>query len=186
MTSVLRSFAQKNRNTTQIIPTYGGLGDTDFPFDLSGSTYYVLHMPNVNQIGGSYSVDMAGLDGSGNLLNFDGRFYANDIYIYNINFIIDVPIPASSVPNSEFTIYFKNIPYNNFEGPPLLTIGLLSQTDSYPYIMSPPLPSLFGNNQPPSITMKSDGDNWVVVSSGPAGWVGIYLLGTLIGNMNIP
>lgn len=184
MTSIARSFAQRNTNSSQIIPVYEGtMTDTPFgdlsgaPFgDLSGVAYYTLNLPKVQYTGGSFFVDLSGVDASGNLINVDGRYEAGSNYIYNTNFIVNVPIDAAYVPNMEFTIFFKN--FTRFNGP--FTIGILSTRGApFPYTFSPPVPVIFGNTVP-SITFKSDGTQYTVVASGPAGWLGPYLIASLV------
>lgn len=185
MTSVLRHYAQRNTNSQAVVPEFGGIIDTGGPFfDLSGTRYYNLNFPTVQYSGGSFYVDLAGLDSSGNPLNLFGQLLANDNRIYNVNFILNVPKPASVVPNMEFTVYFKNLPYNSFPSFPVLTIGILSAKGApYPYTLSPPAPALFAPSINPSITVKSDGTDYTITSSGPAGWLGPYLIGTLIASL---
>jgi hypothetical protein len=185
MTSVYRAFAQSNTNSTALIPSLvntlmeslGPLGD------LSNAPVYLLDLTNVQFVGGSYFVDMDGLDLSGNSLNYDGRFNAGSNSIPCINFIVDVPMPASYRPNLTFTIYFKNLPTSLSEP---TTIGLISANGGpLPYIYSPPAP-LLNAGVHPSITLKSDATQYTVVSSGPAGWLGSYLLGSLVSTLSPP
>jgi len=182
MSSVARSFAQRNNNITKLVPkyVYSGSFSGAGAYDLSG-TAYMLNMPNLHNGGGIYYVDMSGVDLSGNLLDYTGRFTFNISGSPNIPFIgfsVNVPYPASYVPGLEFTIFFKNVPYdrisNEFGGPPILTIGLGSfEGLPVPIILSPPVPTLIAPNIVQSLTFKSDGSNFNVVSSGPAGWLGI-------------
>lgn len=189
MTSVYRAPAQHNTNSTALIPSYQGvINFNGAPLgDLSGSAFYSLDMTNVQYVGGSYYVDMGGVDLSGNPLNFDGQFIANGNRIVNINFLVDVPMPASYRPNLEFTIYFKNIPFGSLASP-ILTIGLLSTNGGppLPYIYSPPAPLMVAQDIYPSITLKSDGTKYTVASTGPAGWLGPYLLTSLVGSISLP
>jgi hypothetical protein len=189
MTSVVRNFAQRNTNSSQIIPVYEGTTNSGFgPFgDLSGVAYYTLDLPTVQYTGGSYFVDLNGLDASGNLINVSGQYQAGAGYIHNTNFIINVPIEASFVPNLEFTIFFKNIPFNRL-GFPAFTVGILSSgSNPIPYTFSPPVPSLVSNNTAsPNITFKSDGTRYTAVASGPAGWLGPYLIAFLVNSISPP
>lgn len=184
MTSVARSFAQRNTNSSQIIPVYEGTINNGFgPFgDLSGVAYYTLDLPTVQHTGGSYFVDLNGVDASGNLINVAGQYKAGNGYIHNTNFVINVPIEASYVPNLEFTIFFKNIPFNRL-GFPAFTVGILSAGGQLPYTFSPPVPVLVGNTIP-SITFKSDGTRYTAVASGPAGWLGPYLIASLVNSIS--
>jgi len=198
MTSIARSFAQRNTNSSQIIPVFegtmtdifGDLSGTPFgdlsgsPFgDLSGAAYYTLNLPKVQSTGGSFFVDLDGVDASGNLIDLNGSYVAGGGYIYNTNFIVNVPIDAAYVTNMEFTIFFKN--FTRFNGP--FTIGIISTSGApFPYTFSPPVPVIFGYTSP-SITFKSDGTQYTAVASGPAGWLGPYLIASLvnsIGNIN--
>ena len=188
MSSVYRSYAQRNTNSTQIVPEYNGAttaNSTPF-FDLSGAAYYTLNIPLVQHSGGSFFVDLSGVDTEDNLLNLNGEFRSGGASIFNVNFIVNVPYPASYAPNMEFTIYFKNIPFDRFSGPvPVLTIGIL-KTDGapFPYILSPPMPTLTAPNIHQNVTFKSDGTHYNVVASGPAGWTGSYLMALLVNSLS--
>ena len=189
MTSVLRYTSQRNTNSTQIVPVYGGILPQGGPFDLSGSAYYTLNLSKVQYSGGSFYVDLSDKDASGNPLDFSGRFLSGGNSIAVVNFVVTVDIPASYATNMEFTIFFKNIPYSSIGAP--LTIGLLApeallgDAPPYPYILSAPAPPLIAPFIFPSLTMKSDGTNYTVVSSGPAGWMGIYLLAILVSSLGV-
>jgi hypothetical protein len=153
------------------------------PFgDLSGVAYYALNLPTVHYTGGSFFVDLSGVDTSGNAIDASGKFMAGDNYIYNTNFIVNVPIDASYVPNMEFTIFFKNVPLSLI-GFPAFTVGILSARGApFPYTFSPPVPIIIGNTVP-SITFKSDGTHYTAVASGPAGWLGPYLIASLVASI---
>ena len=192
MTSVVRSFAQRNNNVTQITPQFVGILPNT---DISGAALYALNIPgtNVQNPNGVYFVDLSGVDMSGSLLNVGGLFYPfvpNGLSLTPISivtFAVNAPVQASYFPGMEITIFFKNVPFNRLPGPPLLTLGIVSQIDMgppFPYIVSPPFPSLIGANVYPSITLKSDGSNFNVVSSGPAGWMGIPALSVVLSAYN--
>jgi hypothetical protein len=137
-----------------------------------------------NTTGGSFFVDLNGVDTSGNLIDLSGSFVAGGGYIYNTNFIVNVPIDAAYVPNMEFTIFFKN--FTRFDGPfdRPFTIGIISTRGaSFPYTFSPPVPVSTGNVAP-SITFKSDGTQYTAVASGPAGWLGPYLIASLVNSIS--
>ena len=186
MSSVQRAYAQRNTNNTQLTPVFGGTLSEGGPFDISGAAYYTLDLTNVQNVGGVYYVDLSGVDSSGNILDLSGQFIANSNSINNVNFAINVPLAASYAPGLEFTIFFKNMPYDRFSGIPLLTIGIISLDGApYPYILSPPVPTLLAPNIFQNVTFKSDGTNYNVVSSGPAGWMGIYLLSTLVASLSL-
>jgi len=185
MSSVHRSYAQRNTNTTQIIPEYNGVITDSAPFiDLSGAAYYTLNLPLVQYTGGSFFVDLSDVDTDGNPLNLYGEFRANSNSIYNVNFIVNVPFAASYAPNMEFTIYFKNTPLDRFPGPPVLAIGIIKPDGApLPYILSPPMPVLIAPDIHQNVTFKSDGTHYNVVASGPAGWTGIYLMSLLVSSL---
>lgn len=187
--SVLRRYAINDANVTQLTPKFEGvLPNTD----ISGCSYYSLTIPNAQYGNNVYQVDLSGFDLSGNLLNVDGLFYpffpngTSQTPIAILCFKVNIPIQASVYPGVEFTISFKNIPFNRL-GIPLLTIGLLPNSEMgipLPYILSPPYPQLLGSSIYPTITMKSDGDNFVVSSSGPAGWLGLPALSVILSAYN--
>jgi len=182
--SVLRNYAQRNNNRTQILPSFVGEVSSDVLASISGAAVYRLDIPNVQNTGGIYYVDLNGVDTSGNLLNFSGQIVPLQpgTSINTIHFVIQPIVSASSYPGVEFTIFFKNIPQNIFSGIPFVSIGIVSSETflPIPYILSPPFPPfLSGDMNSPgdqSITFKSDGFRFSVVSSGPAGWLGLPAL----------
>ncbi len=192
MSSATRYYAQRNTNNTQLTPVYYGPLDESFGpvFDISGSTEYTLNLPNVQNVGGVYFVDMSGVDLSGNLLDLSGQFVSNENAINIITFRVNIPPVASYATGTEFTIFFKNIPYNRLPPGPLsalLTIGIVSSAEGdepFPYILSPPAPTSFARTQHQSVTFRSDGTNYSVVASGPAGWMGPYLMTLLVATIN--
>ena len=209
MSSVQRKYFNRNNNLTQIVPTYldtitydvSGAGGG---FDMSGVYLYTLNINNVQNSGGNYFVDLSGVDMSGNLMNASGLYSAtpnltpplggtNIPSVHMITFLINIPFDASYVPGLEFTLFFKNIPSEYMYINPLFSIGLLNANfpiAPIPYMLSPPIPALiteydFWNSMSQSVTFKSDGNNFSVVSSGPAGWLGyrIFNLGLLTANV---
>ena len=188
MSSVSRGFAQRNTNITKLVPQFSGILPQT---DISGAAVYTLNIPNVQSTNGIFYVDMSGVDISGSLLNYDGEFrpFGPDSdsfpYISIITFVLNIAAVPSVYPGLEFTIFFKNLPLNRLSelgGIPLLTIGLgdYSTFAPIPYIVSPPVPSALGPNISPSITLKSDGTYFSVVSSGPAGWMGVAALSAVL------
>ena len=188
MSSVARKYFQRNTNLIQIIPEpTEGLPDGGPPgLDLSGVALYVLNLPTVQSSGGIFYVDLSGVDTSDELLNVSGEILTTGINANMITFGINVAIDPSYVPGMEFTIFFKNPPFDrvNDGGPfPLLTIGIVSISGPgapLPYIVSPPVPWLTAEGISQSVTFKSDGTNYNIVSSGPAGWMGIIPLALLL------
>ena len=177
MSSVQRAYAQRNVNNssvTTVVPTFvDTLPNESFPLNLQDVNVYSLDFPNV-QHGSTFVVDMSAKDSSGDLLNVNGIFSINDASANIITFAIDMSNVAVLYPGLEFTVFFKNPPLDRVQGFPILTIGLLALDGApIPYIFSPPLPSLYSPNIYQSLTFKSDGANFNVVSSGPAGWLGI-------------
>ena len=185
MSSVQRAYVQRNNNVTQLVPEPAGYINEGGPFDISGSAVYTLNLPRADlRTTGIYYVDLSGVDTSGNLLDLSGLLFPIDISGNNpiniLNFVVNVPLEASYVPGLEFTIFFKNIPYNRFNIAPLLTIGIVNSNGiPFPYILSPPFPpvaSIQPNVINQSVTFKSDGTNYNVSASGPAGWMGLPAL----------
>ena len=183
--STLRTYAQRNNNTTQILPRLIGEVPTGI-VNISGAAIYRLDIPRIQNTGGIYYVDLNGVDTSGHLLTLSGIIYplqpGGISSINTITFVINPLVSASSYPGLELTIFFKNIPENRFSNLPFLSIGIVSPENfiPIPYILSPPFPPFFSGdtissgNQ--SITVKSDGSRFSVVASGPAGWLGLPAL----------
>jgi len=189
MSSVQRAYAQRNVNNssvTTVVPTFvDTLPNESFPLtggldppsiNLQDVKVYSLDFPNV-QHGSTFVVDMSSKDSAGDLLDVSGIFSINDTSANIITFAIDMSNVAVLYPGLEFTVFFKNPPrdrLSQFQDLPFLTIGLLAMDGNpIPYIFSPPLPSFYSPNIYHSLTFKSDGANFNVVSSGPAGWLGI-------------
>jgi len=196
MSSVTRSYAQRNNNITQIIPEFLRNSEAGGPVDISDARIYSLTLPNVAITGGVFYVDLAGNDLTGNPIDGAGRITpgigANSASI--VLFVVNQPTNPMYYPGLEYTIFFRNLPINiTGAGPlPLFTIGMLSDMPQFndppnviPYILSPLIPYVLTaatNSQ--SITYKSDGEDFNVTGSGPAGWLGIgafiYLLGLVL------
>jgi hypothetical protein len=156
------------------------------PFgDLSGVSHYHVNIPNLQNVGGVYYVDLADVDSSGNPLDFTGT--ANNTANI-INFRVDISVNATLYPGLEVTVFFKHPSLNKLTRPPLFSIGLFSvDTESpTPYIVSPPVPWFTVPTVSQSLTFKSDGAKFNVVSSGPAGWYGLTLYFVLLQIANGP
>lgn len=142
-------------------------------------------------------MDLCGNDSNGDPLDASGLFVsANDICANILTFNINTPnitpnapsINPACYPGAEFTIFFKNFPPSILESDiQLFTIGIVANAPApgykgppTPYIYSPPVPVLLTEDLTQSITMKSDGTTFSVVSSGPAGWIGGGLLQLLV------
>jgi len=193
--SVQRAYAQRNTNLTKIVPEFTTrIENQGGPFfDLSGAAIYTLNLPNKFQnIGGVYYVDLSDVDTDGNLLDLSGQFvstyYEGSGFrsLYTVNFAINAPFNPAYAPGLEFTIFFKNIPFDRiYESgnlpAPLFTIGMIDENGApFPYIMSPPVPAITAPVSN-SVTFKSDGTNYNIVSSGPAGWMGVANLALILG-----
>lgn len=192
MSSVAARYAQRNNNVTTIVPDrLGTINPTNPVVDISGCAVYDLVISTVEYTGGIYVIDLSKNDSSGNPIDFTGLFFPNQIIdpsgtpIPTVAFGITVPHNPAHYPGLEFTIFFKNIPFTRFEGPTLLTIGIVDLSGGpVPYIFSPPAIAVATGNPPEtpytpifpgvnqSITLKSDGDRFNIVSTGPAGWMG--------------
>ena len=179
--SVQRTYSQRNTNVTQLIPVFMEKSDCAVPFgDLSNVSHYHLNITNLQNVGGVYYVDLADVDSSGNPLDFTGTV-SDTANI--INFGVDISVNAALYPGLEVTVFFRNPPDpNTLTRPPLLSIGFFSVNSgsSAPYIVSPPVPWLTVPSVSQSLTFKSDGAKFNVVSSGPAGWYGLPLLFVLL------
>jgi hypothetical protein len=185
--SIQRTFAQHNNNKTSLLPvrysenlTFG---------NIENAAIYTINISKAEYVGGIYTVDFSQPDSSGNVLDLSGTFTSfTDISgfippISIVCFVLNIDTVASAYPGKEITIFFKNIEFlfENF-----LTIGILSssslneETIPLPYIVSPPFPPIAGTKINPSLTLKSDGENFNVVSSGPAGWLGVPALSAIL------
>ena len=187
--SVQRYFAQRNNNVTQIVPEK--YSDSLSFFNITNAAIYTLNITNAQFVGGIYYVDLSAPDSSGNTLDFNGTFASladPSGNIPTIIFAVNIETPASAYPGLELTLSFKNIPFNSLPGIPLLTIGIISasslagDTIPLPYIVSPPFPPIAGQSISPNITLKSDGDNFDVAASGPAGWFGTPALAAILSS----
>ena len=179
MSSTQRAFAQRNNNVTTLTPVFVDTlpdisgGGFPFPgsFSIVSAPIYALTLPSV-YTGGIYKVDLVDLS--------SGTFDASGREINIVLFTVTVPFNPAVYPGHEFTIFFKNIPEaNSFS--PIFTIGIIVNGAPLPYIFSPPLPVLLTEDITQSVTFKSNSVDMNVVSSGPAGWVGLFsLYGTLL------
>jgi hypothetical protein len=182
----------------------GGGGGGPFPIDVSGVSYYSLNLETASAktpyAGQTYYVDMAGVDNRGSNIDLSGLWISSNAggggssnFTAFAGFGVKTTVPATKAPGSEFTVFFTNFPplvlhtYSSSNHSPIpVSIGLLPQNlsnfeSSAPYLYCPPGPQLFGNFQAganlvtsPSVTFKSDGNNYNVVSSGPASWLGLF------------
>jgi hypothetical protein len=186
MTSVQRKYAQRNNNLIQIVPRYETAIGVEDPasgpgFTLDNIPVYVLSLPTVQYTGGSFYIDLSENDTVGNSIRTNGAFRTSsnsDVYTNMILFALDVPFNPAYGPGLDFTIFFKNVQLNNF---PLMSIGLVSLDGApIPQIVSPPLPQMTGPDISNSITFKSDGTRYNVISSGPAGWLGAFALSSIL------
>jgi hypothetical protein len=189
--SVRRDYAQRNNNNTKIVPQINSVINTSQGpgFELTEVAVYQLTLPNVQNSGGIFYIDLSAPDVSGNLLNFDGEITTNNgPPVRMIAFNINIPFNAPRAPGLEFTIFFKNIPTDIFPPPfPLFTIGIMGAEGApWPYMVSPPVPWITAPGINNSVTFKSDGENYNATSSGPAGWLGIVALSTLLNSIGAP
>lgn len=192
MSSVQTKYAQRNNNLIAIVPTKleDSVTIVGPSFDLSSVPVYVLSLPMVQNTGGTYYVDLSGLDAAGNPLNLDGRFTttigSENQYTRMIFFTLDVPFSPAYAPGLDVTIFFKNLPLERLEGNILLSLGLFNLDGApFPEIVSPPMPHLIAPNISNSLTFKSDGTKYNVVSSGPAGWLGAFALSAILAQFYI-
>jgi hypothetical protein len=181
MTSVQRVFSQRNNTVTQIVPT---LADIHTSADLSGVASYTFDVPNIQSSGGIYYIDLSSVDSSGNPINCNGVLTVNSNHLNMVTFVLTPSFNPAYAPGLEFTVFFKNPPLASIQYN-FLTIGLqktYTEAPPIPYIYSPPLPSAFSPGDIfQSLTFKSDGTNFNVTSSGPAGWMGVGLINVLLG-----
>lgn len=188
MSSVSRTYSQRNNNITSIIPRFELITTGGGPLDISGAYLYTLDLPNVPVAGGIYYVDLSGNDLSGNPINGAGLLTSNSTSISTVLFSVNPPTSPAYYPGLEFTIFFRNAPINMDGGVPGFTIGMVSSEPKIgipviiPYILSPPAPQLLtGPKNSQNITFKCDGEDFNVTSSGPAGWLGFVAFGLLLG-----
>lgn len=192
MSSVQSRYAQRNNNNIQVIPEYVSNTTAAGVFlDFSDVATYVIPMPDVQNSGGIFYVDMGSVDSSNNPLDVSGLVkvhgVTNTVKSSIIVFDVSGPLPAAFCPGLEFTIFFTNIPYARLHpitigSPPnqltygLITIAITNNKITHaPYVYSAILPTLF-TDVIQSVTFKSDGKHYNIVSSGPQGWLPAYLL----------
>jgi hypothetical protein len=208
MSSAQRPFFEvpSIRTAVQVIPTYLSTVNSSnyYGITLSSVTYFSLDLKKAGTkdsfTSDVYFVDLFDVDNRG-IPMYDnvGHFIpasngSNSSTLFGLmGFQVNTAFSASKAPGSEFTIFFRNVfPINSG----LLTIGLLgsnvyidSNYSSVPYLYCPPFPTLQESSDTgdsaavsPSLTFKSDGHKYNVVSSGPAGWIGLgnYLLLTTV------
>jgi hypothetical protein len=194
MSSAQRSFFEvpSIRTPVQVIPTYLSTvtysNSANILGALSNVNYYSLDLKKAGTkdsfTGDVYFVDLFDVDNRGiSMYSNVGHFIpgsngSNSNVFGLMGFQVKTDFSASKAPGSEFTIFFRNVfPTNSA----LLTIGLLgSNYTSIPYLYCPPFPTLQelsdtsdSTTVAPSLTFKSDGYRYNVVSSGPAGWIGL-------------
>jgi hypothetical protein len=196
MSSVSRSYVQRNNNITQIIPELVYIvpdGDGPNGLDLSGARIYLLNLPNVPVTGGVFYVDLSGNDLSGNPIDGAGRITTGSDSAGIVIFAVNKPTNPVYYPGLEYTIFFRNLPINipDYEDLPLFTIGMIAYEIQLvpvpypvPFILSPLIPyTVTAPTNSQSVTYKCDGANFNVTGSGPAGWLGVgaflYLLSAL-------
>jgi hypothetical protein len=192
MTSVQRKYAQRNNNLIKIVPRYetsiGAEEPAEGPgFSMNDIPVYTLSLPTVQYTGGTFYVDLAENDTAGNSIRRTGEFRTvndNEFYLPMVLFTLEVPFNPAHAPGLDFTIFFKN---TISEGTPIASVGLISLDENFfmgdvpiPQIVSPPFPQFTGFDVSNSVTFKSDGTKYNVVSSGPAGWMGVFALASLL------
>ena len=187
MSSVRTQYAQRNTNLTRIVPRYLTTISETTPFaDLTDIALYSLDIPNVANRGGAYFVDLSEDDTAEHSLDFDGQFEttgSSHAITRMIAFSLNAEASVGANPGLDFTIFFKNQPLN-LSGDPLVSIGLIARDGTpIPYIVSPVLPTLLAPRVSQSLTFKSDGNKYNVISSGPAGWLSFYQLALLLGTL---
>jgi hypothetical protein len=190
--SVQRTFAQHNNNKTSLLPVrYSeNLDLSGIIVNISNAAIYTINISKAEYVGGIHIVDLSQPDSSGNVIDVSGTFTTfTDLSgvipsIPIVCFVLNIDTVASAYPGKEITIFFKNILSLEI---PFVTIGILAntlfteeETIPFPYIVSPPFPPLVGPGISSSITLKSDGDKFNVVSSGPAGWLGVPALSAIL------
>jgi hypothetical protein len=189
--SIQRHYAQRNTNVTQLVPER--YSESLSFFNISNAAIYTINITKAQLVGGIYYIDLSQPDTSGNALDFSGTFASlSDASgtIFTVIFAVNIDTTPSAYPGLEFTLSFKNVPFESLPGIPFLTIGIISasslaeDTIPLPYIVSPPFPPIAGQDISPNITFKSDGDNFDVVASGPAGWFGVPALAAILNAYN--
>lgn len=184
MSSVQTKYAQRNHNLVKIIPEFVDTITIDPPyFTMTNVAIYSLTLPNVNYSSSTYYVDLGANDMAGNAIQTAGTFASTGGSHGSTNmttFSIRVPFSPAYAPGLEFTIFFKNPQLMNLPLP-LYSIGLVNEDGApFPEIVSPPIPLLTAPDISLSLTFKSDGTKYNVVSSGPAGWLGVVALSSFL------
>ena len=163
--SVQRSFAQRNNNVVNLAP-----GEK-----VTSGTWNNTYLLNIDPRNGSvFKVDLTGLDTIDNDLNnvdvFGKLRNEEDIPVVYFAVIID-PTIATAYPGLEFTVNFLRGDQNANTCVDVYPDATL--TESYKAdLLSPQRGFDLFNIQ--SLTMKSDGERFNVISSGPVMWSAGY------------
>ena len=164
--SVQRSFAQRNNNVVNLVPERptSGYWDGYYLLNIDPTTCSIFNV-DVSQLetDGTYRVDPT-VDRFG--------YTNNNITRHRIyTAIILDPTVASSYPGLEFTVNFINTDYNLEDNNTFVSVcpdaTLTGEGDEY-YIHSPLYGFDWSTTQ--SLTFKSNGTKFTVISSGPTSW----------------
>ena len=164
--SVQRSFAQRNNNVVDLVPVKATSG--------YWNGHYLLNIDPRNC--STFNVDLTVLD----ITNTDNSFINQvDVegYLTNvtnadgIDFAIIVdPTIATSYPDLEFTVNFVNTNYN-LDSNTFVSVcadATLIDDGNEKYMRSPLRGFDWSTTQ--SLTFKSNGTKFTVISSGPTSW----------------
>ena len=164
--SVQRSFAQRNNNVVNLVPEMATSG-----------YWYETYLLNIDPRNGSvFNVDLIPLTLTRTNLTVtnqvDVEGYLNSTSIDGIEFAIIVdPTIAKTYPGLEFTVNFINTDYNLEDNNTFVSVcpdaTLTGEGDEY-YIHSPLYGFDWSTTQ--SLTFKSNGSKFTVISSGPTSW----------------
>jgi len=154
-----------NNVETVITPDYTSSFWTNYGVFTIDPTYTSVFVADISSAISTYTNVTINnrVDVEGQIHNITNR------HAYYFAFVID-PTIAVNYPGLEFTVHFKNIPTNNgYVGVyPNATLTTSSECD----FLSPGNTFNFFNTA--SLTLKSDGSKFRVISSGPVSWTTGY------------
>jgi len=162
MTSIKREFAQRNTNVTTVVPV------------LNDGYYYLNIDPRYSSV---FTVDLTKITSeSGQTVDTpDTSIIAGDApyirltnqYVYYFLLNVDSSI-AKNYPGLEFTIFFKNAKYVSHTGDSWISFySKVFPTNECDVFTSRYMLAYYNTL---SLTLRSDGDNFSIVSSGPQAW----------------
>lgn len=165
MTSIKREYAQRNTNVTTVVPV----------INTSHTTYYNINIdPRYSSV---FTVDLTTITPQSGInvstpntsTNTGDAPYLNLSNQYVFYFLLNLDSSmAKNYPGLEFTIFFKNARHITNAGESWISFySKVFPTTECDIFTSRYMLSSYNTL---SVTLRSDGDSFTVVSSGPQAW----------------